>query len=381
MSRLTIIYFLSFFLLSWCFHQERSFKFEKQSFISKFVSQKKRELRPFFENDSLIDLCSLYLIGLPRRIPADIKKAHTILGMNHLFTPSGLHLTAVISSLGIFFFMFRKRKRPIKICTEIAICLSLFTLPGFSALKRMGLIRLIYLALSRFADVTEYSAAFGVAMTLDLCFGSFATSPLSFSYSFLFLGALLTMRGRGWSGMILGLMGAMVIVNFFQGNLLYPFGSFANFLLTPLFSLFFTPMTLLYFLPTFSLPAFCLEKLMALYWILITHASESANALGGFECTLPAVISVLILSLRIRLSVKTAVVALCLLFSSPSLKNWDETMKKRMPPMKYLVGPPKGLIIAHQEGEGTSSNVEFTNGDECRFSFEETYLKIKCRRP
>ncbi len=381
MSRLAVIYLLSILLLSWCFHQERSLKFEKRSFISQFVQKKKQELKPFFENDALIDLCSLYLIGLPRRIPADIKTAHTILGMNHLFTPSGLHLTAVFSSLGVFFLLFRKRKRPIKICTEITLCLILFVLPGFSALKRMGLIRLIYLGLSRLVGITEYSTAFGIAMILDLCFGSFTSSPLSFSYSFLFLGALLSMRDRGWIGMMLGLMGAMVIVNFFQGSLLYPTGSIANFLLTPLFSLLFPPMTLLYFFPTFHLPAFCLEKIMEFYWFLIAHASESASAIGGFECTLPALIIVVALSMRLRSPMKTAVITICLLFTSPSLKNWDETLKKRMPSTKYLMGPPDGIQIAHQEWDGISSNLQYANGDKCRLSLEETYTKIRCRRP
>ena len=149
-----------------------------------------------------------------------IKDQYQTLGLNHIFTPSGFHLSAVLFP---FLKLIKSNKWQIALILLIGIGLSFA--PGFAALKRMVLIKGHQKILGR-------HIGFAIALLIDVFAGSFQIAPLSFTYSFLFLGIIYS----GFEGvrLIIWFFIAQMILAFFQGNdvsiLLLLFSPLLNFL-------------------------------------------------------------------------------------------------------------------------------------------------------
>lgn len=128
-------------------------------------------------------LATLYT-GDKSRLRRKLKREFKLLGLFHLFTPSGLHLT----SLYLPFFLFL-RKRPSKKLKFFMICLlSLpFLLEKFYSLKRMCLFHILKVIFPTLKLRTIFILTFGMNFVL----GGWDDSPLSFGLSFLFLGSLI----------------------------------------------------------------------------------------------------------------------------------------------------------------------------------------------
>ena len=133
-----------------------------------------------------------------------LKEKYQVLGLSHVFTPSGFHLSAVLFP----FMKFLKHQKQ-KLIFLVLIGIGLFFLPGFAALKRMLLIK-------THQNLLGMHSGFIIALTLDMFFGSFQNATLSFSYSFLFLGIIYS--GLQGIGLIVWFYIAQIILAFFQGT-------------------------------------------------------------------------------------------------------------------------------------------------------------------
>ncbi len=188
-----------------------------------FRSEKTPKLKSFQEARSKIktqdlDLLKLWesiLTGRSAPLSRYMKERYQKLGLNHLFTPSGFHLSAVL-------FPFLKFLKSInhRLIFLFLIGVALIFLPGLGALKRMLLIKLNQ-------NIWGLHAGFIIAMYLDILFGTFQNSALSFTYSFLFLGIIYA-----------GFKGILLSIWFFIGQILLAY--FQDLDISPLL-LFFSP--------------------------------------------------------------------------------------------------------------------------------------------
>ncbi len=210
MKWLTVILAISFFLLATLKAQEVSsmaifFRAERTIKIAKF-SEAKKALSA--SDQDLLELWESMLTGRTAPVARWMKDRYRQLGLNHLFTPSGFHLTAILSPL---MKLFRLPYAQIFILSTIGVLL--FFLPGQGALKRMVFIKMN----QKFLGI---QIGFVVALILDCLLGTFQESALSFSYSFLFLGIIYS--GLEGGALILWFFLAQVLLAYFQGNDISP---------------------------------------------------------------------------------------------------------------------------------------------------------------
>lgn len=158
------------------------------------------------EELDLLELWESMLTGRTAPVARWIKDKYKSLGLNHLFTPSGFHLSAVLLPL-----MKLIKSERWQVVILFILAAGVFSLSGQGALKRMALIKLQ----QRWFD---QKSGFLVAMLMDMLFGSFFNSPLSFTYSFLFLGLIYS--GNSW--LFLWFFFAQALIAYFQGELISP---------------------------------------------------------------------------------------------------------------------------------------------------------------
>ena len=106
-------------------------------------------MRQGFEDPGRAELLLSYVAGDYKRVPEEIKEAHKILGLNHLFTPSGVHLSALFLLFFPLLLWLKKTHRPTHLAFgSLLYLLPFFILPSsFSAAKRISLLALFWLFL------------------------------------------------------------------------------------------------------------------------------------------------------------------------------------------------------------------------------------------
>jgi competence protein ComEC len=206
-------------------------------------------------------LWSAYLWGKTRKLSKNIKTAHDQLHLQHLFSPSGLHLSLLQTILPKLLF-------PL-------LLLGSFTLPLMMALKRMALIKFAH----RFFPDLRF-IIFLICMLIELIASSFHCS-LSFCYSFLFLGIIYS--NERWH--LSSLLYWIFMGNLFCHMILAKSFSIVGFLLGQIILIIFTP---LFFVQTINLfiswsfLVYILKKVtMAYLWVLIN--------LSNVACYFPSI--------------------------------------------------------------------------------------------
>jgi len=164
----------------------------------------------------LLELWESMLTGRSAPLSKHLKEKYQILGLKHIFTPSGFHLSAVLTPL------LKVVKHDFIVITLLGIILSF--LPGLGALKRMLLIK-------GTQKIWGQRIGFISALIIDCLFGTFQNSPLSFTFSFLFLGIIYS--GVSGAGLTFWFFLAQAIICYFHGQFLSPllliFGPILNF--------------------------------------------------------------------------------------------------------------------------------------------------------
>ena len=183
----------------------------------KNFSEARQKVKP--EDLELLKLWESILTGRSSPLSKLLKERYQNLGLNHLFTPSGFHISAVL--MPIFKFI---RNQHQQLGLIILLGIGLAFLPGMGALKRMILIK-------GHQKILGQHLGFIVALILDVFFGSFQKGAISFTYSFLFIGIIYS--GLEGIGLIIWFFIAQMILAFFQGSDLSPllllFSPFLNF--------------------------------------------------------------------------------------------------------------------------------------------------------
>lgn len=187
---------------------------ERKQFFPYFKAQKTYKLQRFeaakkitsLKEHELLELWESMLTGRSAPVSKWIKDQYKSLGLNHLFTPSGFHLSAVMMP---FMKLIKSKRWQFYILLLIGV--GIFSMSGQGALKRMVLIKLNQ-------NLFGQKTGFVLALLLDMLLGSFTDSPLSFCYSFLFLGIIYS----GSSLLFIWFFFAQSLIAYFSGDLISP---------------------------------------------------------------------------------------------------------------------------------------------------------------
>jgi hypothetical protein len=223
-------------------HENRSlspfYKAEKSLRLASFEKAREKV------NKSDLDLLKLWesmITGRSAPLSKVMKEKYKTLALNHIFTPSGFHLSAVLVP-----FMKLVKSPNAQLFFLLVVGCSLLCLPGFGALKRMVLIK-------GGQKIMGLHLGFVIGLLSDVFFGTFQNGALSFTYSFLFLGIIYS--GLSGPGLIIWFFLAQMLLAYFQGNDI----SFLLMLFSPLLNIIFALLMPLLFLLSFPLTDWQLE--------------------------------------------------------------------------------------------------------------------------
>jgi hypothetical protein len=182
---------------------------ELKSLSPYFKSDPVIKIKAFTEARSRIDKADLehlklwesILTGRSAPLSRLLKEKYKSLGLNHLFTPSGFHLSAVL------FPFLKVIKGKYYFFILILLGSGLYFLPGLTALKRM-------LTIKTHQEIFGTHLGFCLALMADMLFGSFQEGALSFTYSFLFIGIIYS--GLESFALIVWFFFAQIILAYFQ---------------------------------------------------------------------------------------------------------------------------------------------------------------------
>lgn len=203
---LGLILFISIVLLTLLKSQEINSLalFYKYSPVIKLTHFQNAQHHTTKEDLPLLKLWESILTGRSAPVSKYMKERYQLLGLSHIFTPSGFHLSAVLTP----FMKLLKNSRH-QLYALLCIGILLWFLSGFAALKRMLMIK-------TGQNLLGMHTGFVAALLIDMLLGSFQENTLSFTYSFLFLGIIYA--GLKGVNLIIWFYIAQIILALFQGN-------------------------------------------------------------------------------------------------------------------------------------------------------------------
>lgn len=267
-SWLPVIIIISLFLLTLLKLEEQKslvpyFKAERSYKLANFEKARKTVSA---QDLDLLELWESMLTGRSAPVARWIKDQYQQLGLNHLFTPSGFHLSAVMLP-----FMKLIKTKNAQGFFLIIIALGLFMLRGQGALKRMVLIKLSQNYLGQ-------KTGFIIALIMDMLFGSFTNSPISFCYSFLFLGIIYSRSAF----LFLWFFFAQCLIAYFNGDFISPL----IILLSPLLNLAFAlamPLLFLLAIPLCQWQLYLGLKILSGLQQLVTWSALATSWVPSWE--------------------------------------------------------------------------------------------------
>jgi hypothetical protein len=247
----------------------------------------------------LLEVWESIITGRSAPVSKWIKDQYSKLGLKHLFTPSGFHLSALTAPL---FYFFKNNKFQLFFLGTLAF-MSIFT-NAPSALKRMSLIKLSQ-------KYWGIKTGFVFALIMDVLMADRNVSLTSFTYSFLFLGMIYSGENKFWI-LLLFFMG-QAIISFTQEILISPL----ILILSPLLNFLFSIAIPILFLLAWPLKEWQLEWGLCILKVLQKIVIASAGLIEKFPQIFPNLILLLML-VGIFLAHRRLII-ICLMFNSHAL--------------------------------------------------------------
>ncbi|WP_417335271.1 hypothetical protein [Halobacteriovorax marinus] len=222
-------------------------------------------------------LSRAFILGDKRSLTKDLKQKFSTLHINHLFTPSGIHF----SSFFILFLPLIKslRKKELKktaLAIELILCLLPFGLNQLYSLKRISTLRITNLIFRKLNFKMSIFTIFLLSFLFDFIFGTYEQSPMSYAFSFLFLGSLLATPKL--SSIALTFLSANLFITLFFPSTVSLIGFFLGFIFTSVFSITFPFLFLLYW--TSSLTTLDLTYLFFKLYQFLVNSFYKFSILG-----------------------------------------------------------------------------------------------------
>lgn len=245
--------------------------------IPPFLARYKSQVKEQFKKPENANILFSFITGNKTGISPYTKKAFKKLNLSFLLSPSGIHFTALF--IFVAYFLKKIKNKWIRYVTKASIVSSFFFLPNFEALKRLGILRLLFQVKFLAKLKISLETIFFLTFVLSFIFGQYKASPLGFIFSFAFLGTFFSLRDSSKIILILGLFSTQLILALFLGDkvslLSIPCGLFGSFLFTFLF-----PVFVLFLLTFWAIPFNWVEPLLQLYIKGIQLTSKLLN--GSF---------------------------------------------------------------------------------------------------
>lgn len=225
--------------------------------------------KPYFEKELLWAFSDALVTGNTKNLPKKEKNKFKELNLNHLFSPSGLHFTSLLSpikplikffpALGIIPFLF----------------LPLFFVPGLFSLKRsLAFINLSFI--NRNTLKLSNSKIFIGVFILDFMIGAFSGSLLSLIFSLLFWG-IFVLEHKLIKRLVFLFLAQYLCLCFFPANF-YPLAVPANLFISLLFTLLFPLVLANFIFPTQSWIFVLNEKILDILYQIVTKLHHQISA-------------------------------------------------------------------------------------------------------
>lgn len=202
-----------------------------------FMRNYQERIKESFKKPENANVLFSFITGNKGGISPYTKKAFKRTNLSFLLSPSGIHLSAFFM---ILFYPFKKSKNKIlKRAIKFFILPCAFFLPEYNSLQRSAILRL--LLQFKFTAKLRLSLEHIFFMTFIVAFlsGHFHRSPLSFIYSFAYLGVFFSLRDYPKIMLIAGFFSIQLLLGLFSGEkvslLAVPIGLFGSFVFTMLF--------------------------------------------------------------------------------------------------------------------------------------------------
>lgn len=231
-----------------------------------------------FEKYRLSELTRAYATGQRRHLSRKVRDMHRDLGLIHLTTPSGLHLSILWRFFNPFLGLLTALTG-LTFLPAITISISTFVIwnmDGLMAMQRMSLYRLLRFPLF-FRMRLNRGIIFLITLALSLLLGNFSQSPLSFGLSALFFGLILA-SSHNFFKMAYSLICAQALVQSLMVQKFTFISSFLGVIITPIF-VFIFPLSLIEYWVVGKLPfSLGIEYIIYLFLKLI----KIAHTVGEF---------------------------------------------------------------------------------------------------
>ena len=286
MGRLFFIYVISFILLSYIYQQGPKYIYKNKSYPD-FASLQKLEqrIKQNIPHSADAALLQSYVRGGSKSLSPRQKHNHRILNLQHLWSPSGIHLAAALmwilpllpapTAPGKC-----RRKRFLRTLILLLLYALPWSLPGYFAIKRICLLRILYLLLTQIHLRPNYFYFYLGVMGIDFCWGTYQAAPLSFAYSFLFLGTIVAIQPASPLKQSLALLGGQMIASYFNFQAVTVWGHLLGQIITGIFTVCFPLFFISYWGQLFF--DFPWAKWPIHYFSLLLNGSAAVAHCGGY---------------------------------------------------------------------------------------------------
>ena len=377
-SRLTFIYIASVLFIYCVMSQNRGYKnYYKR--VPSFINERREILYDELGEKVYTELIVSYVTSEKRRLPKKIKKYHRDLNLYHLFTPSGIHLSSVYLFLFPLFYYIKRKSSMMHFIVNSIICLIPFFFGSYYSIKRISSYRLAKQIHNRYLKfkIPNYFL-FLIVFIIDFFVGTYSSSPMSFVFSFLFLGIIFSIcDSENKIVLPFALLGGQVIISYFMGTHLTYLGFLFGFLLTALFSFVF-PIFLFYFFIPWIVPKFFLKSLMTVWYNLLVYCGKIVENSGYYYSNIPLILAVILLSMRINAKYKKYALIVLLVISSDPIMNLEyrQILKKKS---DYNIERVPFEEVKSMKLLSKTIRVKTITNRTCRFRLFEGFYATSCK--
>ncbi len=314
------------------------------------------EVLHHFESRRIARIYNAISTGNKTGISYKISKRFKKMGIYHLFTPSGIHLSSLLLLLSPILYLLRRKSRIYSFFIDLCILALVCTLQEMHSLKRIALLGLILRNAKFKGNRPSLFISFIATFFIAYIFGSYHQSPLSFIYSFLFLGVICASEGKPKYSIPIALFGAQLIVAYHQLSPIY----WTNIILSPILTAIFSLMFPLLFLGNFiSFTWPFMESLLKGYLWLVKMAEHISVPFGTVSPSIYMIGMMLLLLTAQKWSHRALLVSLCLFLHSESLYNLPASSILRVSGgkatsygvIKEIKRTRRGFAVKYQNGK------------------------------
>ena len=254
-----------------------------------------------------------------------------------------------------------------------------FLFEKFYSLKRISLLRISYIINSFFGLNLSVFSLFIFTFVVDLFIGTYGDNSLSYIFSFLFLGIILSRDGFSNIYLPLKLLGGQLIISFFLSAKVTVIGFLFSYILTIIFSLFFPIWFITFWFPYSTLVKIS-QLLLKFFDGAVFFFHDIAIYSGVYYVDWYILIGVILMSLKLRYKIKMYLLLLLMFFYSPQVINLP-TMKQFN--NKYNSSSSKKIRvnnykITKTKTDSRSYRIYFNDGWRCSFKLHNGFYDKKC---